>query len=103
MNSGEKQLLLYLSRTAHKSQKKLDKPLRRQVKDALLSIANDPLKAGKQLSTPLSGIYSHHITYQGKEFRIAYQIDVERECIWILMIGAHENFYRRLKNLLYAS
>lgn len=97
------QWTLFLTRTADKCQKKLDKPLRILIRDALLRLATDPENLGERLSQPLTSVLSHHITYKGKEFRIAYQLCAETETIVILLIGPHENFYRKLKNLLYAS
>jgi mRNA-degrading endonuclease RelE of RelBE toxin-antitoxin system len=98
-----KTLSILLSRTADKAQRKLDAPLRRLICEALQRIAHQPERVGERLTKPLTGVYSHHITYQGKEFRIAYQISVETESIVVLLIGPHENFYRKLKNLLYAA
>lgn len=97
------ELSVLLTRSADKAQKKLDKPLRRLICEALQRICNSPEKVGERLSQPLTSVYSHHMTYQGKEYRIAYQFFPERESIVILLIGPHENFYKRLKNLLYAS
>lgn len=94
---------IFLSRTADKAQKKLDKPLRTMIRDALLKISQEAETLGERLTSPLTSVYSHHIKYQGKEFRIAYQIVPESETIVILLIGPHENFYKKLKNLLYAS
>jgi mRNA-degrading endonuclease RelE of RelBE toxin-antitoxin system len=92
-----------LSRTADKAQKKLDKPLRLMIRDALNKIATFPARQGEKLSSPLTDVYSHHICYQGREYRIAYQIFPDTESVVILLIGSHENFYKKLKNLLYAS
>jgi mRNA-degrading endonuclease RelE of RelBE toxin-antitoxin system len=94
---------IFLTRTADKCQKKLDKPLRLMIRDALLRLAQDPERLGERLSQPLTSVFSHHITYKGKEFRIAYQLSPETESVVVLLIGPHENFYRKLKNLLYAS
>lgn len=94
---------IFLTRTADKYQKKLDKPLRLIIRDALLRLSQDPERLGERLSQPLTSVFSHHITYKGKEFRIAYQLSPETESVVILLIGPHENFYRKLKNLLYAS
>ncbi|WP_373531384.1 type II toxin-antitoxin system RelE/ParE family toxin [Vampirovibrio sp.] len=113
MNSGFSQVedgsnalrewTLYLTRTADKAQKNMDKPLRILIRDALLRLCQDPERLGERLSQPLTSVFSHHITYKGKEFRIAYQLSPETESVVILLIGPHENFYRKLKNLLYAS
>lgn len=94
---------LFLTRTADKSQRKLDKPLRLKIRDALMRIVKDPENLGEQLTTPLSQVFSHHIKYKGKEFRIAYRIQDESQTVVILLIGPHENFYRKLKQLVYAS
>ncbi len=69
----------------------------------MLRIASNPESFGEKLTTPLTGVYSHHIKYKGKEFRIAYHINEETECVVILLIGPHENFYKKLRNLIYAS
>lgn len=98
-----KTLSVYLTRTADKSQKKLDKPLRIQIRNSLQQIAADPESVGERLTTPLTGVYSHHIKYKGKEFRIAYMINPDSECVVILLIGPHENFYRRLKQVVDAA
>jgi mRNA-degrading endonuclease RelE of RelBE toxin-antitoxin system len=97
------QWTMFLTRTADKSQRKLDKPLRCVIRDALIRLCEDPERLGERLSQPLTSVFSHHVTYKGKEFRIAYQLSPETESIVILLIGPHENFYRKLKNLLYAS
>ncbi len=98
-----KQWAVYLTRTADKCQKNLDKPLRIIIRDALIRLCQDPEHLGERLSQPLTSIFSHHITYKGREYRIAYQLSAETECVTVLLIGPHENFYRKLKNLLYAS
>lgn len=97
------QWTVYLTRTADKAQRKMDKPLRVIIRDALMRICTDPEHLGERLSQPLTSVFSHHITYKGKEFRIAYQLAPEQESVVVLLIGPHENFYRKLKNLLYAS
>lgn len=94
---------LFLTRTADKAQRKLDKPLRERIRQALLEITSSPARKGERLSQPLSMVYSHHLTYQGKEFRIAYQYAEEQDCVYVLLIAPHENFYKRVKNLVYAS
>lgn len=91
---------VYLTNTATKAQKKLDKPLRERVLKALYEISSGPEEKGEKLTQPLTGIYSHHIKYQGKEFRIAYQYNSETDCVIILLIGPHENFYKKVKNIM---
>ena len=94
---------LFWTNSANKAQTKLDKPLRLKIKDALLRIAGNPTHQGEKLSQPLSMVYSHHLKYKGKEFRIAYQTCDEKQVVIILLIAPHENFYKRVKQLVYAS
>ncbi len=101
--TGIREWTLFLTRTADKGQRKLDKPLRIAIRDALVRLCTDPENLGERLSQPLTSVFSHHLTYKGKEFRIAYQLSPETESVVVLLIGPHENFYRKLKNLLYGS
>jgi mRNA interferase RelE/StbE len=94
---------VYLTRTADKAQRKLDKPLRLKIRDALMHLASNPIELGEALTTPLTSIFSYHLNYHGKEYRIAYQIQAEAEAVWVLLIGPHENFYRTLKNMVYGT
>lgn len=100
---AHKECSILLARSADKAQRKLDKPLRILIKAALEKIAKDPEAHGEKLCSPLSTVYSHHITYQGREFRIAYQFFTENDSVIILLIGPHENFYKKLKNYLDAA
>lgn len=99
-NTPQPHLSLVLTKTADKSQRRLDKPLRLKIKESLLQIVKDPENHGEKLTSPLLGIYSHHIKYKGKEFRIAYRVRLDSDCVVILLIGAHENFYRKLKTII---
>lgn len=91
---------IVLTRSADKAQRKLDKPLRVVIRDALLRLAQEPVGLAERLSQPFSQVYSHHIKYQGREYRIAYELHPETESLVILLIGPHENFYRKLRNLV---
>lgn len=91
---------IFLTNSANKSQKKLDKALRLKIKESIETISQDPEKSGEKLVSPLSEVYSHHIKYKGREVRIAYGIDFENKTIFIYLIAFHENFYKKLKNIL---
>jgi mRNA interferase RelE/StbE len=91
---------LQLTHTAMKAQRKLDRPLREKIMAALTRIAALPEQVGEALRSPLQGTYSHHFTYHGKEFRIAYQVLAQQATVIVLLIGPHENFYRQLKQVL---
>lgn len=95
------QAMVVLTRLADKGQRGLDKPLRLRIRDCILRIAQSPELQGEKLVSPLLGVYSHHLTYQGKEYRIAYEYLMDENRVIILLIAPHENFYRRLKQLMY--
>lgn len=92
-----------LSRSAHKAQQKLDKPLRKLILEALNRLATDGTTIAEALKQPLEGIYSHHVKYQGREYRIAFSLEPEAQRLVVVLIGPHENFYRKLKLWLDAS
>jgi mRNA-degrading endonuclease RelE of RelBE toxin-antitoxin system len=89
-----------LANKAATSIKKLDKPLKLQLKQALERLATDPIALGEQLRQPLSMLRSHHVRYKGLEWRIGYQVNEETHTIFVVLIGPHENFYRTLKSKL---
>ncbi len=91
---------VFLTNSANKSQKKLDKALRLKIRESIEKISKDPENSGEKLVSPLSDVYSHHIKYKGREVRVAYGIDVESQTIYIYLIAFHENFYRKLKNII---
>ncbi len=91
---------VFLTNSANKSQKKLDRDLRLKIKESIERIAQDPERSGEKLVSPLSEVYSHHIKYKGREVRVAYGIEPEMKIIYIYLIAFHENFYKKLKNIL---
>lgn len=93
---------IHLTKRADKSSRRFDKALRLRILSALQEIQLQPETTGEKLSSPLTGVYAYRLTYQGKEYRIAYQICPAVNRIVILMIGSHENFYKRLQKFLYA-
>jgi mRNA interferase RelE/StbE len=80
--------------------KKLDRPLRERLREALERLAANPFELGEQLRQPLSTLHSHHVRYKGLEWRVGYHINVETETVYVVLIGPHENFYRTLKRKL---
>lgn len=91
---------VFLTNSANKSQRKLDKALRLKIRDSIEIISRDPENSGEKLVSPLSDIYSHHIKYKGKEVRVAYGIDLEKKMVYVYLIAFHENFYKKLKNIM---
>ena len=86
-------------RSVAKDLKPFEKPLKDYIFKTFEKLENKPF-TGQRLSGPLSQIYSLHLKYKGKDYRIAYTID-KKECIvTILFVGPREKFYKRLRRKL---
>jgi mRNA-degrading endonuclease RelE of RelBE toxin-antitoxin system len=83
-----------------KDLKKIDWPVREEIKERHLSnILDDPTK-GESLVGDLLGLHSYHFKSANQEFRIAYAISEEDQTVYFLMIAKRENFYEILKHRL---
>jgi mRNA-degrading endonuclease RelE of RelBE toxin-antitoxin system len=91
-----------MTRTAAKALSKLDKPLALALATAMQALSQYPKQAGERLSQPLIPLYSRHVTYKGKEYRLAYEVDDLAKTVVVLLVGSHENFYRKLKQHFYS-
>ena len=78
-----------LSRQAEKSYKKLEKNVKARVREALLTLENQPY-AGKQLHGELKNNYSMRV---GKS-RIIYTVSEKDKTIYIIAIGPRKTIYR---------
>ena len=78
-----------LSRQAEKFYKKLEKNVKAGVREALLTLENQPY-AGKQLHGELKNNYSMRI---GKS-RIIYTVSEKDKTIYIIAIGPRKTIYR---------
>lgn len=78
-----------LSRQAEKFYKKLEKNVKARVREALLTLENQPY-AGKQLHGELKNNYSMRI---GKS-RIIYTVSEKDKIIYIIAIGPRKTIYR---------
>lgn len=94
--------VVQVTRTASKALKKFDRPLAIALANAMATLSQRPKQVGERLSQPLIPLYSYHVTYKGKEFRLAYEVDDLAQTVVILLVGSHENFYRRLKQVFYS-
>ena len=75
---------------AHKNQLEMDE----QVKKILENPEIGELKKGD-----LRGIRVYKFNFKSQLYLISYE--VTGETLYLYVIGTHENFYQRLKNLLY--
>ena len=79
-------------RQAHHFIRRADKLLKNKIRFEVCKIQDDPFSA-EPLTGNLKGIYSHHFSFKGSQYRIAYQIT---ENVIIITIATRENFYRDL-------
>ena len=80
----------YFKRTC----KKLHPNQTKEVNDAIRHVLSDPL-CGEQKKGDLSGIRVYKFSVQDKQFLLAYEFD--KDTLFLLALGVHENFYRDLK------
>lgn len=83
------------ARSAATAIRKLDPPVRRQVKAAVERLAEDPSR-GKPLQLTLRGLR----TWRTGEWRIVYQVDNERVVVLVIAVGHRREVYDRLRDRL---
>ena len=64
------------------------------VDDAVADIVRDPT-IGEAKKGDLAGVFVHKFKCNGQLTLLAYEYDPASR--WLLLLGAHENFYRDLK------
>jgi mRNA-degrading endonuclease RelE of RelBE toxin-antitoxin system len=79
-------------RQAHRFVKKADSPLKEKIREEVLKIGENP-KIGNPLTGKLKKLRSHHFSFTGTQYRVAYEV---RGNLIIVAIGSRENFYRDL-------
>ena len=74
--------------------KKLHAQKRAKVNDAIRAIIKDP-NIGQEKKGDLSGVFVYKFKIHHQEILLAYEWDSKQRVM--LALGAHENFYRNLK------
>ena len=74
--------------------KKLHNNQKVAVDDAIRVITRNP-EIGTQKRGDLAGVYVYKFKLQSKEILLAYEYDPATR--YLLLLGSHENFYRKLK------
>ena len=87
--------ILY-AKEAKKSIEKLTIKKKRQIKDAIERIANNP-EIGKRLTHELKGLLS----YRSGTYRIIYRIHHKEITVLILTIGHRKNIYKQTSKKLH--
>jgi mRNA interferase RelE/StbE len=76
------------------SYKKLNANQIKPVNDAIRYILSDP-QCGEAKKGDLAGTLVYKFRVQDQQFLLAYEYD--KETLFLLALGVHENFYRDLK------
>jgi len=80
-----------------KAFKKLNRQNKKQVEDEIDSIIANP-KIGEEKKGDLSYLRVHKFSMNKQQVLLGYSWQEEQLEIWLLNIGAHENFYDKAKN-----
>ena len=77
-----------------KSYKKLNANQIKPVNDAIRNVLSDP-QCGEEKKGDLAGVFVYKFRVQDQQLLLAYEYD--KENLFLLALGVHENFYRNLK------
>ena len=75
--------------------KKLQKNQLEKVNEAIHAIVDDP-SLGREKQGDLSGVFIYKFDCVNQKFLLAYQWSEEYRLL--LLVGVHENFYKKLKH-----
>ena len=84
------------TRYFRKSYKKLHANQINPVNDAIRHILSDP-QCGDEKKGDLAGVLVYKFRVKDQQFLLAYEYD--KENLFLLALGVHENFYRDLKKV----
>ncbi len=90
---------LEVERAALKDMKSFPRPLRELTLEQFDLLVKDPF-LGQPLAGMLSHLRSHHFSYKGTQYRMAYMLQPEQKLILVIMVGPRENFYKLLRRRL---
>jgi len=84
---------------ARRELKKLSIPLKRRIIHEAGKLSENP-ELGKALSNPFVNIRSHHFTFEGSAYRLAYHVEYDERKIIVHLVAPRENFYEKLRRAL---
>jgi mRNA interferase RelE/StbE len=91
-------MIIYQSKSFEKKVKKFNKKEKLDVDNEIKHIIQNP-SIGSEKKGDLKGVFVHKFNVQGQMYLLAYRF-VNKECLELVMIGPHENYYRELKSYL---
>jgi plasmid stabilization system protein ParE len=80
----------------HRRKKKASRPLQEAIDTAVRAILADPLIGTPKVGV-LRGVRVFKFMHQGREYLVAYRLEMRTRLIQLLTAGPHENFYRDLQ------
>ncbi len=80
-----------------KDLRKIDRGVRKKIKNIWLPKLLSEPHDGKELTGPLSGIRSYHVKVGKVQYRIAYLLEENDFIVNVLMIAKRESFYKILR------
>lgn len=90
--------ILYTTPTGHKAFKKLPHAVRKRLLEELEPLKTNPLRC-PQLHGNLNFLRSLHTRFQATDYRVAYEVNPQKQHIIVHFVASRENFYRLLQNL----
>jgi len=89
---------IYQSRSFEKKIKKFNKAEKQVLDLEIKQLVQNPA-IGTEKKGDLRGIFVHTFKLQNQVHLIAYRF-ITNECLELIMIGPHENYYRDLKSYI---
>ena len=89
---------IYQSKSFEKKVRKFNKKEKTDLDNEIKQIIQNP-SIGSEKKGDLRGIFVHKFNLQSQQYLLAYRL-ADQECLELIMIGPHENYYRDLKSYL---
>jgi mRNA-degrading endonuclease RelE of RelBE toxin-antitoxin system len=80
--------------------KRLDKSVQRSLRDVHFPCLKADPRVGERLKGDLGGLHAYHFAQQGKQYRIAYQVNEAEQAVVLVMVGTRGEFYEALRRRL---
>lgn len=88
---------IYQSRSFAKKVKKLAKPEKETLDKTIKEILNNP-EIGEEKKGDLRGVFVHKFKIKTTQYLLSYRFTMTE--LELIMLGAHENYYRDLKKII---
>lgn len=79
---------------------KLDKPIRRVLREEHLPRIQANPEIGEPLLYTFKGLWSYYFSHGGVGYRIVYEMDHPQQIVIVMLIGSRERLYEQLRRRL---